>query len=159
MSYCVAGDFQGEITDNCPVIHLLDVIPVFCCPMMSCPFTNGYARAKLANVLQTFELQRRLDVNSGANSKQRRVVVSSLHPGTVSSEIHPFLKHPLIAPLLRKPDEAANIVLRATLYDNFVPSAFFDSMGYTHDFFVSFVFKLCAMIDKHSYLLFIGLSR
>lgn len=52
------GDLRGELTDNCPSTGLLSLS---CCPFMRCPHTNGYARAKLANVLHAVELQRRLD--------------------------------------------------------------------------------------------------
>lgn len=160
LSFCVhelcicPGDLQGEITDNCPTIYMArGYVPVYCCPMLACPHTNGYARAKLANILHAFELQRRIDTLSGSASKKRRVVVSSLHPGAVSSEIHPFLKHPLIKPLLRSPLQAANVVLRGVFGDDFVPSSYFDAMGLAHDFFVSFSFSFtCQTCSPGFYL-------
>ena len=50
------GDLQGEITDNCRTTGPFGAIP--CCPVLLCPITNGYARAKLANLLHGQELQR-----------------------------------------------------------------------------------------------------
>lgn len=50
-------DWHGEVTDNCPTfLHVIS-----CCPALACPHTNGYARAKLANVLHTMELQKHFD--------------------------------------------------------------------------------------------------
>ena len=63
------GDLRGEITDNCGVLALPFSMPINCCPMFACPHTNGYARAKLANILHILELQRRLDVEMASRMK------------------------------------------------------------------------------------------
>ena len=57
------GDLRGEITDNCGVLASAFPVSINCCPMFACPHTNGYARAKLANILHIMELQRRIDVD------------------------------------------------------------------------------------------------
>ena len=50
-------DWHGELTDNCPtILHVLS-----CCPALACPHTNGYARAKLANILHAMELQKHFE--------------------------------------------------------------------------------------------------
>jgi NAD(P)-dependent dehydrogenase (short-subunit alcohol dehydrogenase family) len=49
------GDLHGELTDNCGMTGPGGLLP--CCPLLACPFTNGYARAKLANLLHAQELQ------------------------------------------------------------------------------------------------------
>lgn len=63
------GDLRGEITDNCGVMALPFSKSISCCPMFACPHTNGYARAKLANILHILELQRRLDVEMALRTK------------------------------------------------------------------------------------------
>jgi NAD(P)-dependent dehydrogenase (short-subunit alcohol dehydrogenase family) len=60
------GDLHGEITDNCGSIGYSQ-LTVSCCPVMYCPHTNGYARAKLANVMHAKELQKVLDEEAIAN--------------------------------------------------------------------------------------------
>ena len=47
------GDFHGEITDNCQWKVSMDSM---------CATSNGYGRAKLANILHAHELQRRTDL-------------------------------------------------------------------------------------------------
>lgn len=133
------GDFRGEVTDNCPnYINFGFGISLSCCPIFDCPVTNGYARAKLANILHAQELQRRLDLAPTINTwrgvfQQRRVVTSSLHPGSVSTGIASFLSSPFIRIFLRTSDEAANIVMYAALNDDFVPGSYVDSMNHAHD--------------------------
>jgi NAD(P)-dependent dehydrogenase (short-subunit alcohol dehydrogenase family) len=133
------GDFNGEFTDNCEW-KLGSLFP--CCPSGSCPYTNGYARAKLANVLHIQELQRRydrflsnipqqLDVNEKVSNSFRRIVTASLHPGGVASNVASIMQY--VRPLLRSPDEAAWIVMHAILDNSFIPSAFIDSMKGSHD--------------------------
>jgi NAD(P)-dependent dehydrogenase (short-subunit alcohol dehydrogenase family) len=138
------GDFQGESTDNCPFRHGLRFLP--CCPMGSCPYTNGYARAKLANILHVQELQRRYDAFLANYTRQtnlfrseeqlkdfpfRRLVTASLHPGGVQTNIAPLLKN---SPhFLRDSDQAAYVVMHALFSDEFVPGAFLDSMKGAHD--------------------------
>lgn len=132
-----SGDLNNEITDNCGKLG-----PVDCCPLLSCPNTNGYARAKLANIMHAFELQRRVDEHITASSgttgvakKFRRLVTASLHPGTVHTHISPFLESNYNALFLRSSDQAAHIILRAILEDTFVPSSYLDGMGLPHDLF------------------------
>ena len=134
----VNQDLRGEITDNCPYLFY-DLVP--CCPLLSCPLTNGYARAKLANVLHVNELQRRVDEMAlaekqlGSGHKLRRFVASSLHPGSVASNIHPFFASKLTSALLRSADEAAKVVMYALQHDTYVPGSYIDSMAKSHDLF------------------------
>lgn len=58
------GDLRGEITDNCALLLNAGPLSVSCCPLFPCPLTNGYARAKLANILYVHELQRVADVEA-----------------------------------------------------------------------------------------------
>jgi NAD(P)-dependent dehydrogenase (short-subunit alcohol dehydrogenase family) len=133
------GDLNGEITDNCEW-KFGHISP--CCPSGSCPNTNGYARAKLANVLHIQELQRRYDrflskahhqlnPNEDLSLSYRRIVTASLHPGGVTSNIASIMRY--VGPLLRSPDEAAWIVIHAILDNSYVPSSFIDSMKRSHD--------------------------
>lgn len=138
MSGAGTGDLNNEITDNCGKIGAVE-----CCPMLACPHTNGYARAKLANIMHAYELQRRVDEHlttktaksSGASKKYRRLVTSSLHPGSVHTNISTFLASNIVALFLRSSDQAAHIILRAILEDFFVPSSYLDGMGHAHDLF------------------------
>jgi len=137
MSGAGTGDLNSEITDNCGKISGVE-----CCPMLACPHTNGYARAKLANIMHAYELQRRVDEHltasaksSGVSKKYRRLVTSSLHPGSVHTNISSFLASNIIALFLRSSDQAAHIILRAILEDFFVPSSYLDGMGHAHDLF------------------------
>ena len=50
-------DWHGEVTDNCPNVLRF----ISCCPALACPHTNGYARAKLANILHAMELQKHFE--------------------------------------------------------------------------------------------------
>ena len=128
------GDWHGEITDNCGNFGPGGVFP--CCPIGRCPNTNGYGRAKLANVLHLHELQRRVDelaVRRGGSLRQRRLVTASLHPGGVHTNIHPFLASSLSSIVLRSPEEASRIIMSALLSDAFVPGSFLDAMGRAHD--------------------------
>lgn len=135
-----AGDLMNEITDNCG--NLLGGT-IECCPAFACPHTNGYARAKLANVMHAYELQRRVDELIESSTKKgqtisknyRRLVTSSLHPGTVHTNIHPFLQSEFTSYLTRSAKEAAYVVLHAILEDSYVPSAYIDSMRRSHDLF------------------------
>ena len=131
------GDLSCEVTDNCGKRG-----PFECCPLLPCPVTNGYARAKLANVMFTYELQRRVDAliesstgGKAAAKKYRRLVTSSLHPGVVHTNIHPFLQSQTSSYFLRSAEAASHVVLHAILEDSFVPSSFIDSMKRSHDLF------------------------
>ena len=134
------GDLMTEITDNCRVDEVVD-----CCPMFACPNTNGYARAKLANMMHIYELQRRVDEyilqqssNNGYQSvskSYRRLVTASLHPGSVNTNISSFLSSQVTGLFLRNSEQAAYIILHAILDDSFIPSAYIDGMRYSHDFF------------------------
>ena len=130
------GDLNCEVTDNCGKRG-----PFECCPILPCPVTNGYARAKLANVMFTYELQRRVDAliestgGKAATKKYRRLVTSSLHPGVVHTNIHPFLQSQTTSYFLRSAEAASHVVLHAILEDSFIPSSFIDSMKRSHDLF------------------------
>jgi len=130
------GDLSCEVTDNCGKRG-----PFECCPILPCPNTNGYARAKLANVMFTYELQRRVDAmieatgGKAAAKKYRRLVTSSLHPGVVHTNIHPFLLSQTTSYFVRSAEAASHVVLHAILEDSFVPSSFIDSMKRSHDLF------------------------
>lgn len=138
MSGAGTGDLNNEITDNCGKLGAVE-----CCPMLACPHTNGYARAKLSNIMHAYELQRRVDEHltasakssTGVSKKYRRLVTSSLHPGSVHTNISSFLASNIIALFLRSSDQAAHIILRAILEDSFVPSSYLDGMGHAHDLF------------------------
>jgi NAD(P)-dependent dehydrogenase (short-subunit alcohol dehydrogenase family) len=132
------GDLMMEITDNCGMTGSVE-----CCPFLACPNTNGYARAKLANAMHTYELQRRVDEyilqhssnGAGPSKTYRRLVAASLHPGSVSTGIHGFLAAPAMAMFLRSPEQAAHVILHAILDDSFVPGAYIDAMRVSHDLF------------------------
>ena len=135
-----SGDFRTEITDNCGLVPGFEVLE--CCPLFACPNTNGYARAKLANTMHAYELQRRVDDFSlqhsggtGPSKAHRRLVTASLHPGSVNTNIHAFLSSKITAMFLRSSDQAAHVILHAILDDSFVPSAFIDAMRNSHDLF------------------------
>ena len=128
------GDLRGELTDNCA--HLAHLVP--CCPFINCPVSNGYARAKLANVLHAQELQRRSDLNAlddvrNGRAAPRRLVTASLHPGTVQSGLVSWFSSYWLSTFLRTPLEAAMITLKAVENDKFVPSSYIDGMGTPHD--------------------------
>jgi hypothetical protein len=133
-----AGDLSTEITDNCGMRGSLE-----CCPFLACPNTNGYARAKLANAMHAYELQRRVDEfvlqqsNNGAGPSKayRRLVTASLHPGSVATNIHGLLSSDLTALFLRSADQAAHVILHAILDDSFVPTSYIDAMRGAHDLF------------------------
>eukprot|EP01038_Epipyxis_sp_PR26KG_P005044 gene5044-7039_t len=132
------GDLIGEITDNCASYGPNDIFS--CCPVTACPDTNGYARAKLSNILHSFELQRRVDeyiqISMKSNGKKfRRLVTASLHPGEVATDIHPFTKAWVSQIYLRSKEQAANVILHAILDNEFVPSSFIDAMKMGHDLF------------------------
>jgi NAD(P)-dependent dehydrogenase (short-subunit alcohol dehydrogenase family) len=132
-NYTGAGDLHGELIDNCPV-HLP------CCPIGSCPNTNSYARAKLSNLLHSYELQKKIDnyaINKPIDTV-RRIVTSSLHPGAVATNIHPFFSNKLTNWAMRSSMEAASIVVYAAMEDKFVPSSFIDSTCRPHDLFEYF---------------------
>lgn len=128
------GDFNGEITDNCAYYGPGNIFP--CCPMASCINTNGYARAKLANQLHVHELQKRTDLYAsqhGGSKYNRRLVTAVLHPGSVATNIHPFLSSKLLKYYFRTREEASEVILHAILSDDFVPSSYIDSMKFSHD--------------------------
>eukprot|EP01040_Poterioochromonas_malhamensis_P006812 gene6812-7343_t len=132
------GDFNGEFTDNCQKKY--GVFP--CCPLSACPHTNGYARAKLANILHMQELQRRYDdyvYNYRQNHPEvkedlpfRRIITSSLNPGTVSTNIASFLKYSFL--FIRDIDDAAWVIMDAVFSNEYIPSSFLDTMKGKHDF-------------------------
>jgi NAD(P)-dependent dehydrogenase (short-subunit alcohol dehydrogenase family) len=125
------GDLNGDITDNCEDMYGGTVSS---CPTSPNPYTNGYARAKLGNVLHIQELQRRYDdfiSQSTDLNNYRRLVAVSLHPGRVSTNFISQLKY--FAPFLRSQDESAWIVIHAILDNSFIPSSFIDSMKGSHD--------------------------
>lgn len=135
MSGSGEGDLATEVTDNCGKIGSVD-----CCPLLACPNTNGYARAKLANVLHAYELQRRVDEyilhnsgGSGPSKNYRRLVTASLHPGSVSTNINDLSR--LLSFFLRTSDQAAHIILHAVLDDSFIPGSYLDGMRRPHDLF------------------------
>lgn len=124
-------DLCGQVTDNCGTM-LWGMVS--CCPLGRCPHTNGYARAKLANMLHMHELQRRSDDAAAAArppGQSRRLVTASLHPGSVQTNIHPFLAS--MGPFLRSAEQASRLVLHALLSDTFLPGAYLDAMGRAHD--------------------------
>ncbi len=129
------GDLKGEITNNCPLYGPFELIS--CCPLNACPNTNGYARAKLSNVLHAQELQRRFDehVNSSLYNifpkHYRRLVTASLHPGTVSTNIAPILKYS--PSFTRGSDDGGLVILHAIIDDSYIPSSFIDEMLNAHD--------------------------
>lgn len=130
------GDLSAEITDNCDAVGPFKLFN--CCPATKCPVTNGYARAKLANLLHAFELQRRSDLNALQLSQQglevpRRIVTSVLHPGSVRTGIHWSLE--AAGRFMRTSDQAAHLILHAIQSDSFLPGSYMDSMGITHDLF------------------------
>ena len=121
-----------------------------CCPLLPCPSTNGYARAKLANLLHVNELQRRVDEiahaerQHGTGHKFRRFVSSVLHPGSVSTGIHPFLSSKITSGVLRSPKEASKVVMYALTQDSFVPGSYIDSMAKVNIVFALFYLYLLA---------------
>ena len=128
------GDISGELTDNCANFGPFNMFN--CCPLFKCPVTNGYARAKLANVLHVHELQRRSDLEALelvriGSAAPRRLVSSVLHPGTVSTGIH-WSMHTL-SKLMRTGEQAAHIILHAIQGDTFLPGSYIDCMGQSHD--------------------------
>ena len=112
------GDFKGEYVDNCGTTGPFDLIS--CCPSLRCPHTNGYSRAKLANILHAQELQRRSDLQ-GLKKNNRMLLAYSLHPGVVTTNIHPFLSSKLMGLVLRSSYDAAFVALHAILSDNIIP--------------------------------------
>lgn len=128
------GDMHGEMTDNCGSCGFMGLLP--CCPIGRCPYTNGYARAKLANILHVHELQWRADMESsrrGGSKNRRRLVSSVLHPGAVQTNIHPLFASFLAQMTLRTAEQASRIIMHAILSDSFVPGAYLDAMGRAHD--------------------------
>lgn len=134
-SVTAGGDLKGEITNNCPLYGPFELIS--CCPLNACPNTNGYARAKLSNILHAQELQRRFDehvyasLNSLFPKHYRRLVTASLHPGTVSTNIAPLLKYS--PSFTRSSDDGGLVILHAIFDDSYVPGSFIDEMLTAHD--------------------------
>ena len=131
-----SGDLVGEITDNCSKFGPFGIVP--CCPIFKCPMTNGYARAKLANLLHAYELQHRSDAHAAAFVSQgmavpRRIVASVVHPGTVSTDIHWSFRTG--SQFLRTNAQAAYVILQAIQSNSFMPGSYVDSMGVGHDLF------------------------
>jgi NAD(P)-dependent dehydrogenase (short-subunit alcohol dehydrogenase family) len=130
------GDLSGEITDNCANFGPYNILS--CCPLGKCPVTNGYARAKLANLLYAHELQKQSDAHALSLVRQgqeapRRIVASVLHPGMVSTDIHWYFR--AAGQFLRSRAQAAHIVLHAIQGNTFMPGSYIDSMGVGHDLF------------------------
>ena len=130
------GDLHGEVTDNCGSFGPLGLLP--CCPIGRCPHTNGYGRAKLANILHVHELQRRHDLAAAkawprALRRPRRLVALAMHPGAVHTNIHPFLAASVMQYVLRSPEQASRIMMHALLSDTIAPGSFLDAVGRAHD--------------------------
>jgi len=127
------GDLHGELIDNCDPNSV-------CCPVGHCPDGNSYARAKLSNVLHTYELQKRIDAhaythNAKSSGKVRRVVTAAMHPGAVATNIHPVFSNSLTNWPMRAHLEAARIVVYAAMENTFIPSSFIDAQVKPHDLF------------------------
>ena len=133
------GDLKGEITDNCGYWDPFHLVP--CCPIMNCPHTNGYARAKLANVMHAYELQKRIDdmvvKGKGSKKNQRRIVTASLMPGVVHTNILTFSTFitSFLKQFFRSNDDSAYIVTKAILSNDFIPTSYIDGIGKDHDLF------------------------
>lgn len=135
------GDFFGEVTDNCPSMGLFNLIS--CCPAFRCPHTNGYARAKLANILHVHELQRRHDEKASKRvifNKHRRVVTATVHPGSFQSNILSqtiigsiLNRFNILSYFLRSSYQASYVILHAIMSDNFVPGSYIDAMKESHN--------------------------
>jgi NAD(P)-dependent dehydrogenase (short-subunit alcohol dehydrogenase family) len=122
------GDMRGEITDGCPstfndVLRWLGNVSntKYSGP---CPVVGSYSRAKFAQVLFTRELQRRLDVDT---STKRKVIASTLHPGTVQSGIVQ------IWDFLVRPTHVGANVLMYCLLEQYKPGSYIDEMMRPHD--------------------------
>ena len=131
-----AGDLSAEVTDNCGPTGPFNQLN--CCPALKCPVSNGYARAKLANLLHAYELQRRSDLDALQLTQQgldatRRIVTSVLHPGSVRTGIHWSLE--TFGRFMRTSNEAAHLILHAIQSDSFLPGTYMDCMGTAHDLF------------------------
>lgn len=134
MSGSGTGDLHGEGVDNCQT----SAWGLPCCPIGACPHTNGYARAKLANVLTAYELQKRVDAHAlslPAAHRPRRLVSSSLHPGAVATNIHPVFSSRVTNWPMRSSLQAARLVIYAALEDYYIPGSYIDSMSRPHDLF------------------------
>lgn len=112
------SDLRGEVTDGCPS-SFAEVVE----ERGFCPVSGSYSRAKLAQVMFTVELQRRLD----AAGLSRRVVTSSLHPGIVETGMVP------ITDLISRPTTIGTSVLLYCLLGNFTPGSFVDDSFTAHD--------------------------
>lgn len=127
------GATSNGITDNCGTTGPWGLLP--CCPTLACPLTNGYARAKLANILHAHELQLYADSLASSRSKegepQRRLVTASLHPGSVSTSLTQLFE--MAWPVLRSSEQAAKVVIHAAFSDRFLPSSYIDAMMRAHD--------------------------
>jgi NAD(P)-dependent dehydrogenase (short-subunit alcohol dehydrogenase family) len=153
------GDFRLEVTDNCAKTGPFNVLD--CCPLMACPATNGYARSKLANILYLKQLQKKLDQEAythyGSHASnleesritRRRVVTASLHPGSVSTAIHPLMESTIAAFFLRSGDQSAHVVLHALFYNNFITGAYIYSMKRPHNIF-EFDSELHEAVELHA---------
>ena len=123
------GDLSNEMTDNCGAYKL-------CCPLGKCPFTNGYGRAKLSNMLHMFSVQYSTDVKSfNRINSHRRIVTSSLHPGEVTTNILGEGTLNIFSLFLRSIDQSAYVILHAIMSDSYVPSSYIDGMKVPHDIF------------------------
>ena len=128
------GDLSSEITDNCKDFGPFGVFN--CCPLFKCPVTNGYARAKLANLLHISEIQRRSDLHAVQLARlgleaPRRIVSSVLHPGSVKTHIHWLIE--FSGQFLRSSEQAAHLILHAIQSNSYLPGTYLDSMGTAHD--------------------------
>jgi NAD(P)-dependent dehydrogenase (short-subunit alcohol dehydrogenase family) len=137
-----AGDFWGELTDNCGQPG------DWRCPMGKSDKsqTNGYNRAKLANVLWAHEFQRHIDTSAAALAQQeettapkmRRVMTSAVQPGAVLTDTLSDMVGMndwrwLLEIILRPAETAAKVVVTGLAYDDYVPGSYIDAMGFTHD--------------------------
>lgn len=115
------SDLRGEVMEGCPGT-VRDVLSSF----EFCPISGSYSRAKLAQVMFTVELQRRVD-RLAASSGSRKIVTSSLHPGIVQSGIVQ------ITDVFVRPTRVGANVLLYCLLESFAPGSFVDEMFRPHD--------------------------
>lgn len=122
------GDLRGEIMRGC-IKGLKDLWVV---GAGLCPVTGTYPRAKLAQVLFTQELQERAATmyqREYATTAHliRKVVVSTLHPGTVRSGMLPLPEW------LARPTSMGARVLLFCIFEDFPGGSYVDALQRPHD--------------------------
>jgi len=127
-----ASDVKGEITNNCGKMFN-NLIP--CWPLFSCPVTNGYARASLAQVLNVNQLQSRVDRKAlDKHGNYRRLVTSVVNPGYVALPgASSSLLRQLLGFMTRSSEDSLHPILYAMLSHNYIPGSYIDSMLISHD--------------------------